>query len=94
MSIVRHELQSCCGNRSLLFEIPSPIKREHLQKFIDAGFIAPAHFITAGIFYVDKSPIIASGGFGTTKINVRCGSGKDCFEAINNFEIFLENVLK
>ena len=92
MTIIKHEVQSCCGNKSFLWEIPKPIKRENLQKFVDSGFSAPNNFYEVGIFYVEKNGLTASGAFLNTKINVRCAKGKDCAQTLTDFETLIESI--
>jgi hypothetical protein len=94
MSIVKHEVESCCGNKALSFVLDKCILQSHIPQFLAAGFIAPQHFIKAGIFYVDKSPIIASGAFNSKSINVRCSQGRNCNQAIEDFEKLLNDILK
>jgi hypothetical protein len=70
------------------------VTQEHLEKFIAAGFIAPPHFIAAGILYIEKVPIIASGAFGGKRINVRCSKSNECQNSIDQFEKLIQEILK
>lgn len=92
MVVIKHEIQSCCGNKAFLWEIPKPIRRENLQKFIDAGFSAPLSFAEVGIFYIEKDGLIVSGAYLNTKLNLRLTKGKDCTKVLTDFETIIESM--
>ncbi len=80
-----------CGAKALIFEFLKPVKKQHVPFFTAVGYIAPAHFLNAGIFYIQKPGIVASGGFGALILNVRC-SAKNCDELLKEFEDLLDKV--
>lgn len=89
---VRTITNSCCNSVSYLFETELPILKSQLSFFKDSGYMAPHHFTTSGIFYVQKQALIATGAFGTTRISVRC-SGPTCASKLDEFEKILENAV-
>jgi len=93
MALVKTEVQSCCGNLQMQLTLDECIEQRHIPQFIAAGFIAPPHFIKAGIFYIDKAPIIASGAYNSKTINIRCSQGRNCKQALEDFENLLNNIL-
>jgi len=89
--IVKRIVKSCCGTKSYIFETEKAIKKNDLQKFIDAGYLVNQHFAKAGIFYVQLQGLIATAPFGTRKIQVRCND-KNYQKLISSFEGLLDFV--
>ncbi len=87
--IIRTITKSCCPSAQYLFETNKPITKAHVSFFIGAGFLMPSHYLESGIFYAQKSKLIATSSFGVTKITVRC-SGQDCTERLDEFEKLLD----
>lgn len=91
MSLIQHKIKSCCGSNSFVFEVNKPIKKNHLQKFKDAGYSVPQNFAIAGVFYVCMNNLIATSSFGSTKIQVKCHG--NCKQIMDNFGKLLDEVV-
>ena len=77
-------------------ETGKPIRKYQLQIFTDAGYVAPTSFNNVGIFYVSKEGLIATGPFGSNRINVYCRVTQaklSCEEQIDAFEALLEKAI-
>ena len=87
-------VKSCCGGqKAYLFETPRAINRGDLPAFQQAGFSSPPHFEKAGLFYVVKPGLTATGSFGSTRLNVRA-SGAHAAHTLEVFEKLLEEVTR
>lgn len=93
MAITKHEIQSCCGTKTLMFDLSSPLKREYIEAFAAEGYSTQKNFLDVGIFYVEKDGVIANGGFNTLKVNVRCSKGQNCEQKLNDFETLLNRII-
>lgn len=91
--IKKHTVKSCCGSKSFIFEIDTPISKAHLEQFSKLGYLTPGQFTRSGIFYVQKQGLIARASFGTTKISVVCNS-KSCQQLLAEFETTLDDFTK
>lgn len=92
MAIIRHKVQSCCGHNSYVFECNRPVKRQHIEKFRKAGYLAPQNFVTSGVFYVAMKNLIATTAFGSSRVQIKC-YGANCRELMDNFAITLETII-
>lgn len=90
--ISRHLVKSCCGGKSYIFDLDKPIKQSHLESFHKAGYKTPAHFVKAGLFYVQIKGLTATSSFGTRKLQVK-SSGKDAETLLDNFEKLLNELI-
>lgn len=77
-------IKSCCGADQYNFILDSAVKKSHVQKFKEAGYNIPQHFIDAGLFYVYKDGVIANAAFGSTQVKVRFSKKSE--EQLKNFE--------
>ena len=77
MSVTWRTAKSCCGSASLSVETDKSLRKHQLNVFIDAGYTAPQLYIEAGVFYVSKNGLVATGPYGSTRFVVRCAGGCD-----------------
>ena len=73
----KNKLESCCGSEAYVYVLETPILKEHLKVFEDAGFRVLNHFRKVGILSAKKKGITFQITFGQTKMTTRC-SGKNC----------------
>ena len=86
--IKRHKVKSCCGHETLIFEPEKPIRKFQIDVFKKAGYNVPPNFFKHGIFYVTNNRLVATGPYGSTRINVKC-YGNDCAKLLHDFEKLL-----
>jgi len=82
----RHLVKSCCGGKGYIFELDTPISRESLTVFRQSGFKTSEVYSRVGVFFVEKNGLTASGPFGGTKMQVRCGGAANCSQLLDNLE--------
>lgn len=92
MAVKRQQVKSCCGSSSFIFETEKPIKKSQIAVFTQAGYFVPQNFLDAGIFYVQLGNMIATGSFGSNRINVRC-NGPKCAEHFDSLSKILEKAV-
>lgn len=86
-------VKSCCGNNGYIYVLDKAIKKAHIPTFKDAGYSVLPIYYDNGLFYVQKSALIATASFGATKISVRC-RGEKCSSLLDDFEKLLEKALQ
>ena len=91
MKIQRFITQACCGKTSVYFKIDKSVSKDFLPLFISNGFSELTNFTQAGILYIEDDYLIATGAFGTDKIQVKCKKS-NCQENLNNFENLLNQL--
>jgi len=52
--IKRHKVQSCCGKMKYVLETSTPIRKQHIRFFEEAGYSIPPNFKEINVFYVRK----------------------------------------
>jgi hypothetical protein len=90
--ITRQAVNSCCGSKGFLFLLDKPIRKPQMKIFQDAAYLVPDLYLNAGLFYVQKEFMIATGSFGSTKISIKCNGAK-CAELLDQFQILLEKAI-
>lgn len=91
MKIERFVTQACCGKSAITLKLDRPITRDFLTLFIGNGFSELANFTKAGILYIENDHIIATGAFGTDKLQIKCKKA-DCQENLNDIEGLLQQL--
>lgn len=91
MKIERFITQACCGKTSVSLKIDKPVSKDFLPLLVSNGFSESTNFTKSGILYVENNDIIATGAFGTDRIQVKCKKS-DCQENLNNFESLLQQL--
>jgi hypothetical protein len=84
--ITRHFIKSCCGGKGYVFELDKPISKQALEVFKQEGFNTSDVYTRVGVFFVEKQGITASGPFGGTKMQVRCGGASNCYQLMDTLE--------
>lgn len=79
-------VKSCCGSRGYIFELDAPLARTSLPEFKNAGYTCSETYTRVGVFHVEKNGLTATGPFGGTKIQVRCGGSANCAQLLDNLE--------
>ena len=92
MSVTRHKVKACCGSTTFVFIVDKPVKKIHIELFEKSGYIAPRSYVTAGVFYITKSGLVATSSFGATTINIRC-HGNNCNQLLDDFAIDLDRIV-
>jgi hypothetical protein len=92
MKIDRFVTKSCCGKSSITLKLDRPITIDFVTLLVSNGFSELSNFTKSGILYVENDYIIATGAFGTDKLQIRCKKS-DCQENINNFEDILNSIV-
>lgn len=90
--IKRRVVQACCGRKSFIFELDKPIKKFQTFVLKEAGFLIPAHYYQAGVFYAQKGPLVSTGSFGTRILKVRC-TGSGCPARLDEFEQVIQKAI-
>ena len=83
--------QACCGRTSITYVINKPILKEHINMFIQAGFLIPERYLKSNLFYARREGFTATCSFGLARIIARC-SGNNCSSHFNLFESLLSKV--
>jgi len=79
-------VKSCCGSRGYVFELDAPLSKNALATFKQEGFTSSETYTRVGVFYVEKNGLTATGPYGGTKIQVRCGGSANCSQLLDNLE--------
>jgi hypothetical protein len=79
-------VKACCGSRGYIFELDAPITKDAIAIFKREGFSASETYLRVGVFHVEKAGITASGPYGGTKIQVRCGGSANCAQLLDHLE--------
>lgn len=82
----RHLIKSCCGSKAYILELDSPVTRNHLITFKQAGYKTAENYTKVGVFFVEKNGLTASGSFGSMKIQIRCSGSANCSMLLDNLE--------
>lgn len=82
----RHLIKSCCGAKGYIFELDSPVSKMALSIFKGEGYKTSDVYDRVGVFYVEKNGMVATGPYGGTKIQVRCGGAANCSQLLDNLE--------
>lgn len=88
MKFERFSVKSCCGSSSISYKLYSTLHKDYLALFIENGFTEAKHFTESNILYIESANIIATGVFGSDKLQVKCKI-KECEKYIENFEKIL-----
>jgi hypothetical protein len=79
-------VKSCCGSRGYIFELDAPLSKNALITFKQEGFSSSETYTRVGVFYVEKNGLTATGPYGGTKIQVRCGGSANCSQLLDHLE--------
>ena len=83
----RHLVKGCgCSGKGYVFELDGPISKRALPVFKQAGFKTSDMYTKVGVFFVEKNGLTASGPFGGTKMQVRCGGAANCHQLLDHLE--------
>jgi hypothetical protein len=85
MASKRHLVKSCCGSVAYLFEISQPVTPKTLDFFKHAGYTTSEIHQKIGVFFVEKQGLMATGPYGSNKIQVRCMSA-NCSQMLDAFD--------
>lgn len=91
MKTERFSVTSCCGSKSIIFKIDTPIDAKLLEALVRIGFKELAHFTAVGILYVDNQEFIITGPIGSNRLQIKCKK-KDCDQKLNDFEQLLQQL--
>lgn len=86
MMMERKQTKACCGGGGYTFILDVPINKRALSAFQNAGYRTSDVYTSAGVFFVEKNSVTASGPFGGNKIHVRCGGSKNCSQLLDDLE--------
>ena len=76
----------------MILELDKPIRKSQMQVFKDAGYMVPDNFYHNGVFYVQKTNLVATCAYGTKRISVRC-HGPGCDDKISAFSDLIEKAV-
>jgi hypothetical protein len=79
-------VKSCCGSKGYVFELDAPLSKSALSTFKQAGYNSSETYTKVGVFYVEKNGLTATGPYGSTKIQVRCGGSSNCSQLLDGLE--------
>lgn len=82
----RKQTKSCCGGGGYVFILDVPINKRAIIAFQDAGYRTSDVYTKVGVFFVEKGGMTASGPFGGTKMQVRCGGVQNCSVLLDDLE--------
>jgi hypothetical protein len=74
ITIKRHMIRGCCGNKTFVLEMDVPIGRDWLAVFKSNGYQTSDIYTKSNIFYVCKGGLTANGPLGGNKLQVRSSS--------------------
>jgi hypothetical protein len=83
-------IKTCCGGKSYVLVVDLPVSKVNLKIFTDSGYATSETYTKAGVFYVTRNGLTASGPYGGTKFQVRCVGTANC----NSLMDHLENTFK
>ncbi len=93
MKVEKFNIQACCGRTAIIFKTDQPLTKEHITKFVAAGYNESTHFTQAGILYVDNPDFILTGPLGSDRLTVKCRlKHADCIQKINDLEGLLQQM--
>jgi hypothetical protein len=79
-------VKSCCGSKGYIFELDAPLAKSALATFKQEGYNSSETYTRVGVFYVEKNGLTATGPYGGTKIQVRCGGSANCSQLLDSLE--------
>lgn len=79
-------VKSCCGSKGYIFELDAPVTKPALATFKQEGYNTSETYTRVGVFYVEKNGLTATGPYGGTKIQVRCGGSANCSQLLDSLE--------
>ena len=74
LTIIRHTIKGCCGNKTFVFELSQPIEKTWLDAFKSSGYQTSEIYTKSGMLYAVRQGLVVSGPFGGTKLQVKCSS--------------------
>ena len=87
----KNKLPSCCGSEAYIYVLETPILKEHIKNFENAGFRALNHFLKIGILSAKKKKLTFTVSFGQTKMTARCsGNCADLWDELENIILEIE----
>lgn len=90
--VQRRVTKACCGRKSIVMTLTSPVRRHHIDRFQKAGFQCPENYIKSGLLYARKDGFIGTATFGICNVNVRCNGQHNCQQIIDEFEGILKGI--
>ena len=87
--IERIESKSCCGQKSIFLKLDAQVTNLLLSELAKNGYIEYRNFTATGILYAYNKDLIVTGGFGTTRLQVKCKTSR-CNESLD----ILEDIIK
>jgi len=84
--VKRTLVKSCCGSKGYIFELDMPLTKGSLNIFKQESYNTIDTYTRVGVFYVEKNGLTATGPYGGTKIQVRCGGSANCSQLLDNLE--------
>lgn len=90
----RSLVKSCCGSKGYIFELDGPLAKTALNVFRAEGYSSSDTYTRAGVFWVEKSGLIATGPYGGTKFQVRCGGSANCAQLMDHLENTFKKALQ
>jgi hypothetical protein len=93
LNIKKYQIDSCCGSKQIVIEVPFPIKRELLSYFINERYSSPKEYAktTSSLLYVENDNLIAIAAIGSNLFKIKC-KHKDCSDDILSFEETLKAI--
>jgi hypothetical protein len=79
-------VKSCCGGSGYVLILDWPISKTNLKTFTDSGYATSETYTKAGVFYIVRQGLTASGPYGGTKLQVRCGGTANCNLLMDHLE--------
>lgn len=79
-------VKSCCGGSGYVLVLDRPVSKVNLKTFTDSGYATRDTYTKANVFWVSRQGLTASGSYGSTKLQVRCGGTANCNSLIDHFE--------
>ena len=94
MKYQKVSVQSCCGKKgkSLILKLEKTIDKILISQLVSNSYKEYEHFTKAGILYVDNLDLIVTGPIGSDKLQVKCKTGSNCDQKLNDFEALLSNI--
>lgn len=80
------QTKACCGGSGYVLLLDVPINKRAIIAFQNAGYRTSDVYTKVGVFFVEKNGMTASGPFGGTKMQVRCGGVQGCGALIEDLE--------
>lgn len=82
-----------CGNKQIILQLGFALDKSHIQLFTDNGYTLSKSYIDKGILYIENADTIATGPFGSNRLQIICKTSNPCSNGADKLEDILKNIV-